>query len=147
MAKNPKIELPLRNDFGILCDPKIAPQKTADTVCFTLPFIPLKPPFAGLDDLDSSPAMRADSGSWFERLVKPFVTALKARRRTFSGKASIMVKAMLKGPFFLSLRDWRKTLAQGVNTLLKFRSRFHVRKGWLVRLSRRVPAVWPVSFS
>lgn len=38
MAKNPKIELPLRNDFGILCDPKIAPQKTADTVCFTLPF-------------------------------------------------------------------------------------------------------------
>lgn len=37
MAKNPKIELPLRNDFGILCDPKIAPQKTADTVCFTLP--------------------------------------------------------------------------------------------------------------
>ena len=110
-------------------------------------FIPLKPPFAGLDDLDSSPAMQADSGSWFERLVKPFVTALKARRRTFSGKASIMVKAMLKGPFFLSLRDWRKTLAQGVNTLLKFRSRFHVRKGWLVRLSRRVPAVWPVSFS
>ena len=48
-------------------------------------FIPLKPPFVGLDDLDSSPAMRADSGSWFERLVKPFVTALKTRRRTFLG--------------------------------------------------------------
>ena len=52
-------------------------------------FIPLKPPFAGLDDLDSSPAMRADSGSWFERLVKPFVTALKTRRRTFLGSVFV----------------------------------------------------------
>lgn len=37
MAKNPKIELPLRNDFGILCDPKIVPNTNLDTVCFTLP--------------------------------------------------------------------------------------------------------------
>ena len=39
MAKNPKIELPLRNDFGILCDPKIVPNTNLDTVCFTLPII------------------------------------------------------------------------------------------------------------
>lgn len=39
MAKNPKIELPLRNDFGILCDPKIVPNTNLDTVCFTLPGI------------------------------------------------------------------------------------------------------------
>ena len=39
MAKNPKIELPLRNDFGILCDPKIVPNTNLDTVCFTLPLI------------------------------------------------------------------------------------------------------------
>lgn len=37
MAKNPKTELPLRNDFGILCDPKIVPNTNLDTVCFTLP--------------------------------------------------------------------------------------------------------------
>ena len=48
MAKNPKIELPLRNDFGILCDPKIAPQKTADTVCFTLPNLIVIALFGGM---------------------------------------------------------------------------------------------------
>ena len=64
----------------------------------------------------------------------------------FVGTASIVVKAMLKGPFLLSLRDRRETPAQGVDPLLKFRSRFHIRKGWLVRLSRRVPAAPPVFF-
>lgn len=44
MAKNPKIELPLRNDFGILCDPKIVPNTNLDTVCFTLPFFMHKVP-------------------------------------------------------------------------------------------------------
>lgn len=62
-------------------------------------FIPLKPPFAGLDDLDSSPAMRADSGSWFERLVKPFVTALKARRRTFWERKTNCVSRFLGSDF------------------------------------------------
>ena len=37
MTKNKKISLLLRYDFGIYCDPKIVPNKTSDTVCFTLP--------------------------------------------------------------------------------------------------------------
>lgn len=36
-AKEQKITLPLRNDFGICRDPKIVPNTTSDTVYFTIP--------------------------------------------------------------------------------------------------------------
>lgn len=62
---------------------KEADYLTASAGCqdTVIGFVPLKPAFSGFDDLDLLTAMRTDIRARLESLVKPFVAALKARRR------------------------------------------------------------------